>query len=152
MAIALAWNHRQTGALYEYGEQADGSFPSPTLRGERDSGPATANANTNTSKSRTLIGAALAEARARARNALPFRSVNRAGMPGYDPGVQRHHLLPRQLLGHRCFGPLFDLLGRDRLGFEDFRTNGLLLPASDSAVCAWACRCIAGRIGITTNW
>jgi hypothetical protein len=55
-------------------------------------------------------------------------------MPGYDPGVQRHHLLPRQLLGHRCFGPLFDLLGRDRLGFEDFRTNGLLLPASDGAV------------------
>ena len=49
--------------------------------------------------------------------------------------MQRHHLLPCQLLTRRCFGPLFDLIGRDRLGFDDFRSNGLLLPASgESAV------------------
>lgn len=49
------------------------------------------------------------------------------------PGMQRHHLLPRQLLAHRCLGPLFDMIGRERIGFDDFRFNGLLLPASDDA-------------------
>lgn len=47
--------------------------------------------------------------------------------------MQRHHLLPKQLLGERCFGKLFDHVGRERVGFDDFRTNGLLLPASDEA-------------------
>ena len=47
--------------------------------------------------------------------------------------MQRHHLLPNQLLAKRCFGPLFDALGRDRLGFDDFRSNGLLLPGSGDA-------------------
>ena len=47
--------------------------------------------------------------------------------------MQRHHLLPNQLLSKRCFGPLFETIGRDRLGFDDFRANGLLLPASDEA-------------------
>jgi hypothetical protein len=47
--------------------------------------------------------------------------------------MQRHHLLPRQLLGARCFGPLFDTIGRERLDFNDFRLNGLLLPADDGA-------------------
>lgn len=28
---------------------------------------------------------------------------------------------------------MFDAIGRDRIGFDDFRRNGLLLPASDSA-------------------
>jgi len=79
------------------------------------------------------IGAALANLRRTTRSALSFRAVNTKGAPDYDPALQRHHLLPRQLLGHRCFGPLFDLIGRERLGFEDFRANGLLLPASDSA-------------------
>jgi hypothetical protein len=45
--------------------------------------------------------------------------------------MQRHHLLPRELLTARCFGPLFERIGRDRLGFEDFRRNGLLLPATE---------------------
>ncbi|MEO6151986.1 MAG: AHH domain-containing protein [Croceibacterium sp.] len=61
---------------------------------------------------------------------LPFRAVNRQGSPGYQSGMQRHHLLPWQLLSTRCFGPLFDAIGRERMGFEDFRRNGLLLPAS----------------------
>ncbi len=46
-------------------------------------------------------------------------------------GMQRHHLLPRQLLSQRSFGPLIDTIGRDRIGFDDFRSNGLLLPAQD---------------------
>ncbi len=47
--------------------------------------------------------------------------------------MQRHHLLPRQLLSARCFGTLFDYLGCDRVGFDDFRRNGLLLPCTDRA-------------------
>lgn len=54
-------------------------------------------------------------------------------MPDYEPGLQRHHLLPRQLLSRRCFGAMFDIIGRDRIGFDDFRSNGLLLPANDGA-------------------
>jgi hypothetical protein len=67
------------------------------------------------------------------RDRLSFRAVNRRGEADHDPGLQRHHLLPRQLLGRRCFGVLFDNIGRERIGFDDFRSNGLLLPASDIA-------------------
>jgi hypothetical protein len=70
---------------------------------------------------------------AKSRDRLSFRAVNRSSLPDYDPGLQRHHLLPRQLLGERCFGALFDTIGRERIGFDDFRSNGLLLPASDNA-------------------
>jgi hypothetical protein len=45
--------------------------------------------------------------------------------------MQRHHLLPLQLLSTRCFGPLFERIGRDQVGFDDFRRNGLLLPATE---------------------
>ncbi len=64
---------------------------------------------------------------------IAFRSVNRPGTGGYDPGLQRHHLLPRQLLTRRCFGPMFEIIGRGHVGFEDFRRNGLLLPATVKA-------------------
>lgn len=64
---------------------------------------------------------------------ISFRAVNRPGGMDYQPGLQRHHLLPRQLLSQRCFGALFDAIGRERIGFDDFRTNGLLLPANDRA-------------------
>lgn len=62
---------------------------------------------------------------------ITFRSVNARGAPGYDRGLQRHHLLPRQLLSQRCFGSLFSEVGRARVGFDDFRRNGLLLPATE---------------------
>ena len=70
------------------------------------------------------------------RPALPplsFRAVNCRGSASYDGGLQRHHLLPRQLVQARCFGPLFEDVGRARVGFDDFRANGLLLPASEAA-------------------
>jgi hypothetical protein len=51
--------------------------------------------------------------------------------------MQRHHLLPCQLASQRCFGPLFDAVDRDRLGFDDFRFNGLLLPASGETALLW---------------
>ena len=65
--------------------------------------------------------------------AIAFRAVNAPGTPGYDPGLQRHHLLPRQLLNQRCFGALFAEVGRVRVGFDDFRRNGLLLPSTETA-------------------
>ena len=67
------------------------------------------------------------------RQSVPFRAVNRPDRPGYAPGMQRHHLLPRQLLTKPCFDAMFDTIGRDRIGLDDFRRNGLLLPASDGA-------------------
>lgn len=67
------------------------------------------------------------------RRRLPFREVNRRGTPGHDPGLQRHHLLPRQLLSARAFGQMFEAIGQAELGFEDFRSNGLLLPAREEA-------------------
>jgi hypothetical protein len=67
------------------------------------------------------------------RTRLPFRVVNRRDRPGFLPGMQRRHLLPLQLLKANCFGPLFDAIGRERVDFNDFRLNGLLLPASDGA-------------------
>lgn len=67
------------------------------------------------------------------RAALSFRAVNRRDAPGYDPGLQRHHILPRQVLTWPSLTPLFHELGTDRIGFDDFRRNGLLLPASDRA-------------------
>lgn len=57
------------------------------------------------------------------RTAIAFRSVNRRGAPGYDPSLQRHHLLPRQLLSRRCFGPLFERIGRERVGFDEDRKS-----------------------------
>ena len=67
------------------------------------------------------------------RSRLSFRSVNRRGEPGFQPGMQRHHLLPRQLNSACCFTRLFDRLGRERVGFDDFRRNGLLLPCDEPA-------------------
>ncbi len=64
---------------------------------------------------------------------IAFRSVNCRGSAGYDPGLQRHHLLPRQLLSRRCFGGMFETALRGAAGFDDFRSNGLLLPATEQA-------------------
>jgi len=68
-----------------------------------------------------------------ARIRLPFRAVNRSRTANYDPGLQRHHLLPRALLRCDCFAALFDSIDPQRLGFDDFRRNGLLLPGSEQA-------------------
>ncbi len=71
----------------------------------------------------------LREMRAR----LPFSAVNRRGRAGYDPALQRHHLLPRQIASQRVFGRLFDILGAARTGFDDFRRNGVLLPCGETS-------------------
>jgi hypothetical protein len=63
---------------------------------------------------------------------ISFRSVNCPGTAGYNPGLQRHPMLPRQLLLQRCFGVMFETVGRAAVGFDDFRANGLLLPATET--------------------
>lgn len=65
---------------------------------------------------------------------LPFAAVNRPGQPGHAGDLQRHHLLPRQAIGWPSLQRLFDGVGRERIGFDDFRRNGMLLPARESAV------------------
>lgn len=69
----------------------------------------------------------------KARGRLPFRAVNRHDRPGHQPDMQRHHLLPCQLLARPAFADMFRALGSERVGFDDFRRNGLLLPASVAA-------------------
>lgn len=66
------------------------------------------------------------------RPILPFRAVNREGQAGYDQGLQRHHLLPRQLQAAKAFSRMFAAIGGERRRFEDFRENGLLLPCDES--------------------
>lgn len=69
----------------------------------------------------------------RARERLPFRAVNRPDKPGHQQDMQRHHLLPCQLLRAPGLDRMLDHLGEEKVGFEDFRRNGLLLPASIAA-------------------
>lgn len=64
---------------------------------------------------------------------LPFRAVNRRDGIGYQAGLQRHHLLPRQLLQRACFARMIGRVGTRAVGFDDFRRNGLLLPANEAA-------------------
>jgi hypothetical protein len=37
------------------------------------------------------------------------------------------------VLSRRCFGSLFAYIGSEAIGFDDFRRNGLLLPATEDA-------------------
>lgn len=67
------------------------------------------------------------------------------GAAGYDPGLQRHHLLPIQLLGERYFQRMFAVIGRGRIGFDDFRANGILLPPTRRHRSPSDCRSIAVR-------
>lgn len=68
-----------------------------------------------------------------ARRRIPFSAVNRKHGAGYDANLQRHHLVPRQLRGQRWFERMFGELGVERTGLEDFRRNGMLLPAREQA-------------------
>jgi len=67
------------------------------------------------------------------RQRLSFRAVNRRDRPGFEPGLQRHHILPREILSRGCFGSMLTALGHGHVDFDDFRSNGLLLPANDVA-------------------
>ena len=75
---------------------------------------------------------ALATCPGSGRSQLPFRAVNRPGLPSYRPGLQRHHLLPRQVLKVRGLKRMFDALSTGGVGIDDFRRNGLLLPSREA--------------------
>ncbi len=64
---------------------------------------------------------------------MPFSAVNRFGAADYDPSMQRHHLLPCELMRRNAFVHLFDAIGSEQIGFDDFRSNGLLLPSRDAS-------------------
>jgi hypothetical protein len=65
------------------------------------------------------------------RGRLPFRAVNHRDWPGYDPGLQRHHILPCQLCATASLAALLESIGLSQIGFDDFRRNGMLLPCRD---------------------
>ena len=69
--------------------------------------------------------------RSGARTPIPFRSVNRRGSRGYNPSLQRHHLLPLQVLGAKPLQPLLTDIRISRESFDDFRRNGMLLPSCE---------------------
>jgi len=73
------------------------------------------------------------------RRKLPFGSVNAPGRADYFPNLQRHHLVPQQVLHVAALTPFVSQLGIERLGIDDFRRNGQLLPA---------CEKVAIRIGL----
>ena len=80
----------------------------------------------------TMIGQGRSRSDRSALPPIPFGAVNRAGCAGYVAGLQRHHLLPRVLIGQPCFARLIEALGASS-AFEDFRRNGMLLPATEGA-------------------
>ena len=67
------------------------------------------------------------------RQTLPFQHVNQPGTASYRADLQRHHLIPRQVMEMPSFSRMLAAVGRHRLGYDDFRRNGLLLPASELA-------------------
>jgi hypothetical protein len=58
--------------------------------------------------------------------------VNVPGRPGYNADLQRHHVLPRQLLAEPGLAAMMDDLGGES-AVDDFRRNGLLLPGTEGA-------------------
>lgn len=62
-----------------------------------------------------------------------FAGANRPGGPGFRKGWQKHHLLPRQLYAQRCFAVMLSSVGPAGICLDDFDSNGLLLPGSESA-------------------
>jgi hypothetical protein len=67
------------------------------------------------------------------RARLPFRAVNHRDRPGYDPGLQRHHILPCQIYATASLAAMLESVGLSEIGFDDFRRNGMLLPCRDEA-------------------
>lgn len=75
----------------------------------------------------------MVDGRVRHRPRISFRSVNQPGSPEFQAGLQRHHLLPRQIRSQPALRNMLCAVGGDHLNLEDFRENGLLLPATARA-------------------
>jgi hypothetical protein len=63
---------------------------------------------------------------------VPFGAVNLSHDRTYREGWVRHHLLPLQSLRDRALQPFLSSLSDDGFHMDDFRTNGILLPALQS--------------------
>lgn len=63
---------------------------------------------------------------------IAFCRVNRRGQPDFRLACQRHHLLPMALLRRKQFRQFFAELGLCGFEFDDFATNGLLLPTTEA--------------------
>ena len=61
-----------------------------------------------------------------------FAGVNRPDQPGFRKGWQKHHLLPRQLLTRRCLATMLAAVSPGGMWFDDFGTNGVLLPGTEA--------------------
>lgn len=65
------------------------------------------------------------------RTRIPFSAVNRKGQAGYNPEMQKHHLLPCALERRHALSPILNRGKRHHVDLHDFRINGLLLPATE---------------------
>jgi hypothetical protein len=63
---------------------------------------------------------------------IAFCRVNRRGQPDYRPNRQRHHLLPVALFRRKQFRQFFMDLMAVGFEFDDFPTNGVLLPTTEA--------------------
>ena len=63
---------------------------------------------------------------------IAFCRVNRRGQPDYWPNRQRHHLLPVALFRRKQFRQFFIDLMAVGFEFDDFPTNGVLLPTTEA--------------------
>lgn len=63
---------------------------------------------------------------------IAFRRVNRRGQSNYKPERQRHHLLPMALMRREQFRHFFKDLIAAGFVFDDFVTNGILLPTTEA--------------------
>ena len=62
---------------------------------------------------------------------MRFAKVNVKGSAGYKPNYQRHHLIPVAVKTLSDFGFARSLLAADGFSFDDFSTNGILLPSCE---------------------
>lgn len=62
-----------------------------------------------------------------------FSMINRKDQGDYHPCYQRHHLIPLQAASMSDIREPLDQMVRGGLDFDDFESNGVLLPATEQA-------------------
>ncbi|MGI9362552.1 MAG: AHH domain-containing protein [Parasphingorhabdus sp.] len=62
---------------------------------------------------------------------MRFSMINRKNDAGYIPGFQRHHLIPLQAASIAEIRKPLDAMGRGGFDFDNFVTNGVLLPSDE---------------------
>src|SRR5690606_30334241 len=65
------------------------------------------------------------------RRMMRFSMINRKNDAGYTPGFQRHHLIPLQAASIAEIRKPLDAMGRGGFDFDNFVTNGVLLPSDE---------------------